>query len=265
MAPNLWIMTTLSSANINALHRQRVKGREIVITEEPRLHLVWIRNRIFIKPLPRYLLSHHFWRNYLDAASNRLSEEKSSIRKAALGFLRTYRYLIRHETDFKIAQQNQLGLVPQDVDWESFSRFVAELDAIDDALVSKRYCYGELRLTRLNFYAPFMLRKFYFEQVYGQYGEFFAQLYGPILFIFALLSTILSSMQVVLAAEQLVAVQWSSIWYICRWFSVLSLVGSTLVAGCFAFLWLWLFVDEWVYTLNRKYGKRRGSSSISKC
>jgi hypothetical protein len=35
IAPRLWVMTTLSSANINPLHRQRVKGREIIVTEEP--------------------------------------------------------------------------------------------------------------------------------------------------------------------------------------------------------------------------------------
>lgn len=52
MAPRLWIMTTFSSANINPLHRQRVKGREIIVTEEARLHLVWIHDHIFIKPLP---------------------------------------------------------------------------------------------------------------------------------------------------------------------------------------------------------------------
>lgn len=60
MAHRLWIMTTPSSDSINALHRQRVKGREVIVTEEPRLHLVWIHNRIFIKPLPRYLLSYAF-------------------------------------------------------------------------------------------------------------------------------------------------------------------------------------------------------------
>ena|SRR6266536_2051504 len=42
MAPYLWVMSTQSSANVNPLHRQRVKGREIIITEDPRLHLVWV-------------------------------------------------------------------------------------------------------------------------------------------------------------------------------------------------------------------------------
>ena len=265
MAPRLWIMTTPSSENINALHRQRVKGREIIVTEEPRLHLVWIHNRIFIKPLPRYLLSHAFWEGYLDERSNKLGKGRGDICRAAAGFLRTYRHLIRHETDFNIAQQEHLNLVPKDVDWPAFCRFTAELNSIDDAAVSRRYCYGELRLTRLNFYAPLLLRKFHFEQVHGQYGDFFARLYGPILFVFALVSTILSSMQVALAAEQLVAMQWVSIWHVSRWFSVLSLVGSAVVAGWFVLLWLWMFLDEWVYTARRRMEKRTKGAIDLKC
>ena len=265
MAPRLWIMTTASSANINALHRQRVKGREIIVTEEPRLHLVWIHNRIFIKPLPPYLLSHEFWAGFLDQPSTRLGEARARIRASALGFLRTYRYLIRHETDFHIAQQDHLRLIPKDVDWPSFCRFRSELSSIDDSVVSKRYCYGELRLTRLNFYSPLLLRKFHFEQVHGQYGDFFARLYGPVLFVFALVSTVLSSMQVALAAEQLVSVQWVSIWYVSRWFSVLSLLGSALIAGWFVLLWLWMFLDEWVYTVRQKVKRRHKGVVDPKC
>jgi hypothetical protein len=206
MAPRLWIMTTLSSANINPLHRQRVKGREIIITEEARLHLVWIHDRIFIKPIPRYLLSYGFWEAYLDRRPESLNKEQSNLRKAAAGFLRTYRYLIRHESDFHLAQQESLRLIPKDVDWASFCHFTSDLNNIQDSAVSRRYCFGELRLTRLNFYAPFLLRKFRFEQVHGQYGDYFARLYGPVLFVFAVVSTILNSLQVALAADQSLAV-----------------------------------------------------------
>jgi hypothetical protein len=257
MAPRLWIMTTLSSANINALHRQRVKGREIIVTEEPRLHLVWIHNRIFIKPLPRYLLSYAFWDIYLSDGSNRLGETRSNIRKAATGFLRTYRYLIQHESDFKIAQQEHLSLIPKDVDWASFCRFTSNLSHIQDSDVSGRYCYGELRLTRLNFYAPLFLRKFHFEQVHGQYGDFFGRLYGPILFIFAVVSIILNAMQVELAVEQLVAVHWVSFWPVCRWFTILSLLGAAFISAWFILLWSWIFMDEWIYTVKQKVKKRR--------
>lgn len=267
MAPRLWIMTTPFSENVNALHRQRVKGREIVVTEEPRLHLVWIHNRIFIKPLPRYLLSYAFWEAFLDESSNRLGEGRRDIRKAAAGFLRTYRYLIRHETDFNIAQQDQLGLVPKDISWPLFSRFISGLSStIDDTVVSQRYCYGELRLTRLNLYAPLLLRRFYFEQVHGQYVDFFTRLYGPVLFLFALVSTVLSSMQVALAADQLIAaVQWVPMWHVSRWFSMLSFVGSILVAAWFSLLWLWMLLDEWAYTVRWKLEKRHKGVVDPKC
>lgn len=172
IAPRLWIMTTFSSSNINALHCQRVKDREIIVTEDPRLHLVWIHHRIFIKPLPRNLLSQAFWKMYLSEGSNRLGNHRSDICKATTGFLRTYRYLIQHESDFNSAQQDGFGLIPKDVNWASFCRFSGELCHIEDSDVSGRYCYGELRLTRLNLYAPVLLRKFHYEQVYRQYGDF---------------------------------------------------------------------------------------------
>jgi hypothetical protein len=265
MAPQLWIMTTMSSANINPLHRQRVKGREIIVTEDARLHLVWIHDRIFIKPIPRYLLSHVFWETYLDRKPESLGDGRSNLRAAATGFLRTYRYLIRHESDFHIAQQDHLRLVPKDIDWASFCQFTSNLNHIADSAVSGRFCFGELRLTRLNLYAPLLLRTFHFEQVHGQYGDYFARLYGPVLFLFAVVSTILNSMQVALAADELMAVHWVSVWHGCRWFSVLSLIGAIIVAVWFVVLWVWIFLDEWVYTARRKLEKRSTKRDGSNC
>jgi hypothetical protein len=65
LAPHLWMMSKHDGGNISPLHRQFVKGRKIVITEDIRMHLVWHYERIFIKPLPRYLTSHRFWSEYL--------------------------------------------------------------------------------------------------------------------------------------------------------------------------------------------------------
>ena len=265
MAPRLWIMTTFSSANINPLHRQRVKGREIILTEEARLHLVWIHDRIFIKPLPRYLLSHDFWEMFLDKPSRQLGDVHYKIRKAAMGFLRTYAYLIQRESDFNIAQQDNLRLIPKNLDWPSFCRFRQEIANIDDSETSGRYQYGELRLTRLNLYAPLLLGKFHFEQVHGQYGDFFERMYGPILFIFALVTTLLNSMQVALAAEQLVSGHLESLWYLSRWFSIVSLVGAGIISTWFILLWLWLFLDEWIYTLRRKAEKSKIARSMTSC
>ncbi|UPX20224.1 uncharacterized protein EKO05_0010464 [Ascochyta rabiei] len=265
MAPYLWIMTTSCSSNINCLHRQKVKDRDIVITEDPRLHMVWIHNRNFIKPLPRYLCWHFIWSNFLDAPQDQTKDPMINTRKAALGFVRSYYHLIRYESDFRIAQEK--GLVPSDATWGQFCRFTSALHGIEDDMVSPRYRYGELRLTRLNFYAPLLLRKFNYEQLHGQCGDFFGRLFGPVLFIFALVSTILNSMQVGLAVEQLIGVgaQWTKFWHLCRWFSIVSLAGTSLATTCFAALWLWMFVDEWIYTLRRRFKERRATRVMPSC
>lgn len=42
----------------------------IVVSKDPKLHLVWINDRIFLKPLPRYLTSYTIWRDYLGKDAN---------------------------------------------------------------------------------------------------------------------------------------------------------------------------------------------------
>lgn len=256
-APHLWIMSTYSSNNINPLHRQRVKGREVIVTEEPRLHLVWIQNRIFIKPLPRYLLSHAFWNVVLGRLEHH-ARRLDAIDRAARGFLRTYSFLIQHESDFAIAKQDHLRLIPSELDWSQFCILMSKVRTdIQDAHVSERYQYGELRLLRLNIYAPFILRRFYFEQVHSQYGEHFARLYGPVLFVFAIVTTVLNGMQVGLAVEQLSSKRWVALWSVSRWFSLLAIILTTVIAGCFVLLWLWMFTDEWIFTIQRKIQRTR--------
>ena len=265
LASRLWIMTTPSSANINPLHKQGVKGREIVPTEDPRLHLVWIHDRIFIKPIPRYLMSHTFWSFWLLNNSSSLGHRRNAIKEAALGYLRTYTYLIRHQSDFSIAQRENLRLIPQDVDWQQFCRFRSALTGIKDTEVSGRYQYGELRLTRLNFYAKFLLRKFCYERVHGQYGDYFARLYGPLLFIFALSSTILNAMQVDMVAQQDLSSVSVSLNCAYAYTSRICLIGTVLTGMCFAMLWSWIFLDEWIFTLKLKPWRRHRRNDAIQC
>jgi hypothetical protein len=91
--------------------------------------------------------------------------------------------------------------------WPEFCRFIANFGRIEDLEVSPRYHYGELRLSRLNFYAPFLSGKFNFQKPHGQYSDYFARFYRPILFVFTMVSTVLSLMQVELAVEQVPAAQ----------------------------------------------------------
>lgn len=260
VASHLWILTTQSSANVSSLHRQKVKGRDIVVTEDPRLHLVWINDRIFIKPLPSYLLSHEFWDKHLISSASPQGSSQREIRKAALGYLRTYHYLIKHKSDLRIAQEEHLQLVSPQVSWTDFCHFTSDLGRIRDADVSNRYHYGELRLSRLNLYAPILWHRFYYEQVHGQYGDYFAQLYGPIFFIFAVVSTLLNAMQVAIGADGAIRSSYLELWTVFYWFSIVSLLITILIAGFFGLLWLWMVADEWIYALKVRRRKRADTS-----
>jgi hypothetical protein len=256
MAPHLWVMSTQASNNVRPLHGHRMLGREILVTESPRLHLVWHYDRVFIKPLPRYLLSHGFWETYLlddtsgasksnnDGGSSRLSTSDSllggvpgraeKLRRAAMGFVRTYRYLIQHESDLAIAWA--VGLVPAEMTWPRFSAFVSRFDdVISDADVSGRYRYGDLRLTRLNFYCMFFLHRTSFEHMPEQYSTYFARFFGPLLFIFAVVSLMLSAMQVEIAVQGTKTDgTLAAAWAIYSWFSVV-VVSTALFVSVYLF------------------------------
>ncbi|KAM0551295.1 hypothetical protein ACHAPJ_008398 [Fusarium lateritium] len=198
VSDKLWWMSTQDSKNISPLHRQLVKRRSIVVTEDPKLHLVWIYDRVFIKPLPRFIGSYDFWKNHICSS---ITSEEAHIQRNALGYLRTYYYLIQHESDLRIAKDPNLCLVPDNLTWEQFCRFTTCLNRIPDTDVSLRYAYGEIRLTRLNLYAPLLLHKSHYQRVEYQYGQYFARFYGPVLFAIGIVSVTLSGLQVVASVE----------------------------------------------------------------
>ncbi|KAH8768403.1 hypothetical protein F5883DRAFT_554515 [Diaporthe sp. PMI_573] len=136
------------------LHYQLVVGREVFVTEQMDMHLVWTTGRIFLKPIPRFLLEPRFWTEYLSAdedvgSQNTAWECERGLRKRALGFLFSYAALISHESDFLVAKDKHL--LPREVNWSGWRAFVEELDTehiYPD--VDPRFYYGELRLGRLN-------------------------------------------------------------------------------------------------------------------
>lgn len=64
----LWLVARKSGQNINPLYTQKVKGRDIVPTKEVRLYLVWHRDKVYIKPVPVFLVNYDFWAVYLLSA-----------------------------------------------------------------------------------------------------------------------------------------------------------------------------------------------------
>lgn len=262
MAPYLWMMSTQSSGNIKPLHRQLVKGRKVVVTEDPRLHLVWLQDTIFIKPLPKYLTSHSFWTNVLLSDPPVLGARQDRIARAALGYLRTYRYLIQHESDLSIAQQENTLLIPKTVDWQKMCCFGAGLDVISNGDVTPRYRFGELRLSRLNFYAKFILGKFHYERLHVQYGSYFSQFYGPLLFVFAIFSLVLSALQAELAAEQLQRDSRVTLHAFGQWFSIGAMVWLAFICTVLSIVFLYMFVDEWLYAIRHRIKQKRWQSRL---
>lgn len=253
MAPNLWLMTTQSSAHISTLHHQRVKGREIVITEDPRLHLLWIDDRIFVKPLPPYLLSHGFWTTYLlpHAQTKTPFAAQESILPSVLGFLRTYAHLIHHQSDLDVALKH--SLLPPTVTLEAFCAFSSQFTAIPDAAVSPRYSFGEMRLSRLNFWTKFLLPgRWHYMPVYRQYSAYFQRLFAPFLFIFGSVSVILSAIQVEMAVEPLADMPWKGFQGFARYFSVVSLFLTGLASLALLLLFLIKISIEFAYATRTK-------------
>lgn len=245
IAGKLWWMSKQDSANISPLHRQLVKGRRIVVTEDPKLHLVWIRDRIFVKPLPLYLTSYTFWQGYLGNDAN------AHVRQAALGYLRTYFHLVRSESDFCIAQDPSLHLVPAGITWEQFCYFSADLAKISDQNVSERYAYGEIRLTRLNFYAPLLLSKSYYQRVDYQYRDYFACFYGPILFMIGIVSVILGGLQVVVTVRGPDSVRNGRVLsVVALWISATMILCSFNIPIVLCFLFLYKIFKEWRYAIR---------------
>lgn len=259
----LWLMTTQGSDNISWLHRQKVKGREIVPTEEPKLHLVWFYDKIYIKPVPRYLLSQRFWEDHLLDRKQALGPKHRAILRSALGLLRTYAHLIRYESDIRIAQNKNLALLPDNISWDQWCMLRKELLAIEDRDVSGRFRFGEIRLTRLNFYCKFLLYKPYYHRTHRQYGDYFASFYPPLLFLFGIVSVTLGSMQLAATVEQLDD-QWRSLLGLFRMFSA-GIIGITfLVLVILVSLFAIKITNEWVFALGTRYAlkERRNTRRI---
>ncbi|KAI4208954.1 MAG: hypothetical protein LQ351_008060 [Letrouitia transgressa] len=140
--PFLWLVARKSGSHIDPLHKQLIKNRVIIVTEDPKLHLVWYYGTLYVKPVPDYLLNHPIWRDYLPepAIEPVGTRQRYDKFRAALGFLRSYSFLIRHESDFIVAQKS--NLLPEYVSFQQFQKFIQPFRSIHDDQVAHRYHSG---------------------------------------------------------------------------------------------------------------------------
>ncbi|KAJ9161068.1 hypothetical protein NKR19_g2624 [Coniochaeta hoffmannii] len=186
---------TPSHRHIMPLHHQKAHGRDVVVNEHPGLHLLWYYDRIFIKPIPAYFFTSAFW--------DVTEQEQRNVHKAAVGFLRSYYYLIQYEIDFDLACEKKL--VPKKPDgnhpsYEEFCDFIANFRDAGDTHVSRRFHYGELRLSRLNKTAMLFRGHLAYFHIHPQWGSYLSHVLAPIITVFVVISVVLNSMQVTLQA-----------------------------------------------------------------
>jgi hypothetical protein len=134
--------------------------------------------------------------------------------------------------------------------WEQFCNLTAGLDLIADDQVSGRYAYGEIRLTRLNFYAPLLLRKSHFQRVEYQYKEYFALFYGPILFSAGVASILLSGFQAAVAVQETnTTLNSAALPCVALWSSVAIMLCFSAVGLSMFVVFVYKVVMEWRHAI----------------
>lgn len=189
----LWIVGRPMSAR--PLHLQRIELREIFITEQMDLHLVWAPQQIYLKPIPRFLLDVEFWEKQL------CRNEK--LYACAMGFLLSYVSLIEHESDYRIAIEKHL--LPPEVTWPQWILLVDQLlHSPYSTFINKRFIYGELRLGRLTLIYRFTkLQMRGYLNTCPTYAAFFRDNLNSLITLFATIAIVLSAFQLGLSTQQL--------------------------------------------------------------
>jgi hypothetical protein len=222
IAPHLWMVGRPYLPR--PLSLQRILKREIVATTDASLHLVWTYQTLYVKALPRYLVSKAFF------------EQRLSLPHPcgpALGLLFTYMALVPSELDFALA--HDLHLPPTDYKWEEWKRLTRQISdrypkGMIYAFVPGRYCYGELRLSRLgSMYHWNSLRGYSPLTNTKRYSDSFAENLTTIAAATLYMAVVLTAMQVGLGTDLLM--ENHSFQRACYGFAVFAIISPVIAFG----------------------------------
>lgn len=267
----LWLVGLPSAPR--PLHYQVVKEREIVVTEQLDLHLVWSSSKsswILIKPLPRFLLCPLFWQTQICPHQH--------LYETALGFLLSYVALIEREVDYNLAINH--GLIPKEITWPGWLTLVHEIfctlpqeatfdpaimssiDAIgSDTSVNRRFNYGELRLGRLNWIYRLIMGEIRgYHSGCTTYGSFMRENINSLITLFAYTTIVLSAMQVGLATQPLADDH--SFGMASYVFSIFSIVAPLACIVAIAVVMVFMIIINLVRTLKIRKQKRRAGIRV---
>ncbi|KAM7213522.1 hypothetical protein V8F06_011077 [Rhypophila decipiens] len=263
---------TPSFRHIAPLHHQRSRDREIIVDEHPGLHLVWYYQRIFVKPIPAYFFSPSWW-EYIQGADE-------EVYKASLGFMRSWSFLVKYETDYILACEKHLipKLLPANLPatsspdqdpkrhptYEEFCDIILLFDEVKDEACNRRFHYGELRLTRINRTALFTRAKLAYFHIYPQWGQFLNAALAPVITVFAVSTVVLNSMQVSLAAIDMGPEGsgdtdgWPRFIGLSKWFPIVVMILIAAVVGGGAFALVMVAIKDLLFAKKTKRDKEKG-------
>lgn len=239
--------------NARPIHRQKMMGFDIFLTEQADLHLLKFSNKIFVKPLPEYMLNYSFWDRYICGSRE--------LHRSACGILLSYVWLICSPLDLKLARQ--LDLLSSEITWTWWKTFVTDfllhVDANALNQVNKRYHFGELRLGRINsiyrirFFFTHFIRGYLYG--YNRYVVFFQRNFAWMLIVFVYFSLVLTAMQVGLALPQLNtnhAFQQASYGFV-----VFSIVAVAAIVFFVGILFVGIFLLNMILAISHEKKERR--------
>lgn len=244
------------------LNLQRVLKRDIVATTDASLHLVWTSQTMYVKALPKYLVSKAFY-------EQRLCLPHPC--RPALGLLFTYMALVPSELDFALA--HELHLLPAGYEWEKWkglSRRILE-DYPNDTIYShvpRRYIYGELRLSRLDkiyrYYRGNLLRGYSPLMGNTRYVDFFAENLTIVAAATVYIAVVLTAMQVGLGTDLLMKNY--SFQMACYGFTVFAIISPIIAVGALVVLFMFMFFANWwrAVVSHRKRLRSIGITSLSR-
>lgn len=261
---HLWFAGT--PKKFESLSKHRVHGRIILPSENPHLHLVWVNEVLYIKPLPPCLTNFEYFQDFI--CGNR------RLYSLACGLLFSYNHLICSETDFRIAIEHGLirGKDAEDLTWEKWQYFRTATTMYLEAhtmLIAKRYYrYGALRLARLNIIYFFRFcRPAGYHNRFTQYLPFFSRYFGAAILVFAFATVTLNAMQVALQQQTVtIPVRFA---VACYNFSVAILIAVVAIIGTLVTVFIPIVVHDLSTGLiankkeAKKFRKARASSIAS--
>lgn len=236
------------------LHRQLLLNRDLFIAEQMDMHLVWTEGRIYIKPLPRFLLEPRFWSKHLSCLPNCCCAvaqrrviskcQQKGLHERAIGFLFSYTALISHESDFHIAVEKKL--LPPGVEWLDWRTLVHELNLAEiQRHVDPRFYHGELRLSRLNkIYSLWMTPSYGYLPRWDRYNAFFRDNFSWLAATTVYIALVLTAMQVGQGTEHLAKSDaFASASY---GFTVFSILGPLICAALIFLAFALMYAYNWV-------------------